>query len=139
MVRPLFCVARGFFFLRQLHTPGVLADPKIGWQRFGFTLFNSAAFVQEFLNESIICGGLGDLFHRCGLSWLRVAPEIGLRRNLAGMWGKGRAKRSFPCYTSQKIIILKSLHFLGTTIKPWKQRTRWHFAVLKQGIEIRNL
>ena len=56
-------IAGGFLFFGQLVVPNILAQPQLGWKRFGFAYADFATFVKEFLNKGIICVFFGNLFH----------------------------------------------------------------------------
>lgn len=56
-------VARGFLFFGQFVVPLVVGQAKLCCGRFGFANTDLAAFVQVFLNKSIIGCGFGDMFH----------------------------------------------------------------------------
>ena len=59
----LFFVAGGFLFFGQLVVPNIVAQTKLGRQRFGFADIDLAAFLQEFLNQGIVSGFFRDMFH----------------------------------------------------------------------------
>lgn len=64
----LFLVAGGFLFLGQLVVPNIVAQTKLGRQRFGFAATDLTAFVQELLNKGIVSGFFGDMLHALRLA-----------------------------------------------------------------------
>jgi hypothetical protein len=79
----LFLVAGGFLFLGQLIVPNIVAQTKLGRQRFGFADIDLAAFGQEFLNKRIVGGFFGDLFYNFTLSEQRQRGNDCFQRNPA--------------------------------------------------------
>ncbi len=59
----LLFIACSFFFFGQDVVPNIFADAQFGAHRFGFANTDFSAFVQKFLNKSIICGFFWDMFH----------------------------------------------------------------------------
>ncbi|MGJ8587502.1 MAG: hypothetical protein ACSHXW_05065 [Yoonia sp.] len=59
----LFFVAGSFLFFGQLVVPDIVAQTKLGRQRFGFADIDLATFLQEFLNQGIVSGFFRDMFH----------------------------------------------------------------------------
>ena len=56
-------IASGFLLFSQLVVPNIIAQTQLAWHRFGLADADFAAFVQKFLNKSIVGRFFGDMFH----------------------------------------------------------------------------
>lgn len=59
----LFFVAGGFFFFCWFVVPGVVAQSELTWQGLGLANTDLTAFVQKFLDQSVIGCFFWNMFH----------------------------------------------------------------------------